>query len=162
MDNEAGNKSPSKELESQSVEQDSQELLTSQDYPLTQQVSDGEQQEQETGSTQNEQSCTQNVESSEDEDNQSLASKQIAKNNIFRRLDRGNHKCCIAALQYTLDYTTVDLEDVGSFIRDVSKNKKTLVHSSQPYHEQQGISVQDVTHYLEWVDAGWDRTTNDV
>lgn len=161
MDNETKNQSPSGDLESQSAEQDSQELLASQDYPLTQQISSSEQQE-ETDSTPNGSSCSQKIASSDEEDNESLARKQIAKNNIFKRLDRGNHKCCIAALQYALDYTTVDVEDVSSFIRDVCKNKKTLVNSTQPYHEQQGIPALDVIHYLGWVDAGWNREPNDV
>jgi len=115
-------------------EQDSQEL----DYPLTQKPPEPEQDSQE-------------LLESDEEDSQKLKIRQDSINRVVSLLNRGLHKRCIAAFQYTLDYASIDVQDVIKFVEDIENKKTTLRKSSMPYEEEHTVELYEVLGFLQWI-----------
>ena len=132
---------------SQVLEPDSQVLCSSQDYPLTQQQNievDNQDEEEE--------------EEDEDEDDvyKKLTEESPSHEPTMKRLDRGNHKCCIAALQYAMAYGSFDIQEVIKSIARIEKNHQYLKkryndHSTKHFYKEQNIPLEEVFAFLHWV-----------
>jgi len=116
------------EVSSQVMPPDSQELLGSQDYPCTQQPAN------------------------EPEDVNDENERTILYEATMKRLDRENHKCCIAALQYIRDFAILDFQQVIAYIENNGKPKTRHHKKSPPYHDQQNIPLYEVLALLHWVE----------
>jgi len=114
-------------------EQATQELL-SKDYLQSQQPDEDEE------------------EKDRDECCRKLAQEQILYDATMKRLDRGNHKCCIVGLQYALDYASIDVEEVINYIASLggTKTKKTRPTRVR-YDREQKIPITEVQAFLHWV-----------